>query len=161
VSLPSSERVNPRDVAKATAIAGCFHDVVVSASKLLHDGTLDSKDRASLRWARGLLEAAASKDVMLSMPSAQELTGTTNAVLVLRRAARPDTGDDPDSTLLALRDAIDDALRGQGNERLAPALESLRELFSMVSRLALQAEVVAQGEQAGGSWPPSTTTLPS
>lgn len=158
MNLPSTERMNPRDVAKATALSGRFHDVVTGASKVIHRRDLDERDDASLRWARELLEVAGSKDVLLSMPSAQQLTGPSNAVLALRRAARPDGGD-PDQALAELRAGVDDALRGRRDERTLSAMESLRNLFSLVSRLFLQAEVSTQSEQGSRrSWALSATT---
>jgi hypothetical protein len=155
---PSIERMNPRDVARATALTGRFHDVVTGAGKVLHGRDLEPRDAGSLGWARDLLEVAGSKDVVLSMPSAQQLSGPGSAVLALRRAARPEGGD-PDEALAELRDCLDDALRGKRDEHTLAAMESLRDLFSLVSRFFLQAEITAQSERGSGRlWALSTTT---
>lgn len=162
MSLPSDERVNPRDVARTVEMTGRFHDVVVAVSKLLHGGKPDPEDRAALRWAGELLQAAASKEVALAMPSADELAGTTNAVVVLRRAARPRNSEDPEQALLDLKKGIEAVLRGRRDEQSMSVLEPLRQLFAMVSRLALHSEVARQGQQSPAAhWLPSATTLPS
>jgi hypothetical protein len=155
---PSSERANPRDVAKATAIGGHFHDVVIGASKVLHAQELDRQDEDSLRWARDQLREAASREVIFTMPSVNQLTGPGNAVLALRRAARPNGGD-PDDALSDLCARVDDVLRGKRDEPVLEAMRSLRRLFSLVSRLSLQTEISSQGDLAPGqSWALSTTT---
>jgi hypothetical protein len=159
MSLPSADRIDPREVAKATAMSGRVHDVVVGASKVLHKQTLDARDTESLRWARGLLKSAASKDVVMAMPAAQELAGSGNVVMVLRRAVTPDDDANLDQVFSQLGKAVDQALRGDRTEDVIAGVESLRQLFSAVSRFGLQAEVVAQSERPSSrSWAPSTTT---
>jgi hypothetical protein len=144
--FPFTERTSPREIAEATAMSGHFHEVVISASKVLHGRELDTQDQGALEWANELLEIAASADVMLAMPSAQQLAGPGNAAIAVRNAARPDGGD-PDETLNVLRSGLQEAIRGRRNDAVISAMDTLREVFSAVSRLSLQAEVVAQREE--------------
>lgn len=158
MSLPSTERSNPRDVARAATLAGQFHDVVVSASKVLHGHQLEKADRASLLWARDLLASARQVDVMPAMPSANQLAGPGSTVVALRRAAGPDGGD-PDTALKSLVEGVTAALRGRRDKDIVETMESLRRLFALVSRLALQSEVLAQSEpRHGRTWTPLTPT---
>jgi hypothetical protein len=158
MSLPSSDRVNPREMARAAATKGQFHDVVVAASKALHNADLDERDIASLRWARELLDQAGSSDVLFAMPSAQQLAGPGAVVLALRRAAVP-SGGDPEQGLRHLRQGLGGALKGRRDEGALEAMRALRDLFSAISRLSLTAELVRQSERtAGSSWALSATT---
>jgi hypothetical protein len=153
-----TDRASPREIAEATAMSGHFHDVVVGASKVLHGQALEAQDKAALRWAQELLEMAASTDVLLAMPSAQQLAGPGNAAIALRNAARPEGGD-PDETLDALRRGLANLIRGHRDDAVLSAMDMLREVFSHVSRLSLQAEVVAQREEGSEKpWALSATS---
>ena len=161
MALPAADRTNPREVARSVALAGRFHDVVVAASRVLHAEQLDKDDRKALRWAKSLLDAAARRDVIVAMPSAQQLAGPSNPILILRQAAG-EQGDDRDQALADLRNATGAIIRGERNADLMPKVESLRTAFAFVSRIVLREELATQGQQSsGGSWPPSLTTLPS
>lgn len=157
----TSERANPRDAARAMTTSGRFHDVVVAASKVMHSQELEDRDMASLRWARDQLREAGSKDVIFAMPSANRLTGPRNAVLALRRAVRP-SGGDPGDTLNDLRAEVDAVLRGKRDQPAIEAMQSLRQLFSRVSRFLLQTEIASHDDSIPGRlWALSTTTLHS
>jgi hypothetical protein len=139
-------------------MSGHFHEVVTSASKVLHGRELDAGDQAAFRWAGELLDIAAESDVILAMPSAQQLTGPGNAAVAVRNAARPDGGD-PDDTLEILRKSLGDVLAGRRDDAVLAAMGTLREIFSLVSRLSLQAEVVTERTQgADKPWALSATT---
>jgi len=156
VTLPFHERANPRDLAQSAAVAGRFHEVVVGASKALHGQSLDARDKTALRWADSMLNIAAERDLVV-MPSADQLQGSASAVSIIRRAVQPDSDATP--TLSALRRGIHHVLRGRHSDEDLASMEALRDLFSMVSRLALQADVLAEGEtSAHGSWALLTTT---
>jgi hypothetical protein len=127
-----------------------LHDVVRAASKALHDDALVKADRDALRWARALLKEASSREVLLAMPSAQELTGVGSVIVVLRRAARPDDGEEPEAALAQLQKAITGALRGARDDVVLSGLEALRSLFSRVSRRTLQNEVLRESERDPG-----------
>jgi hypothetical protein len=146
MKFPFTERTSPREIAEATAMSGHFHEVVIGASKVLHGHALEAQDETALRWAHELLEMAASTDVLLSMPSAQQLAGPGNAAIAVRNAARPDGGD-PDETLDALRRGLAKLGSGHRDDDVLSAMDMLREVFSHVSRLSLQAEVVAEREE--------------
>ena len=161
MTLPAADRTNPRELARSVALAGRFHDVVVAASRVLHGEELNKEDRKALRWAKQLLDAAASTDVIVAMPSAQQLAGPSNPILILRQAAG-EPGDDREQALTELRNAVRAIVRGDRDEDLMPKVESLRTVFAIVSRMVLREELATQGQQpSGGSWPPSLTTLPS
>lgn len=162
MSLPVSERDNPRDIAAGATVSGRFHDVVVSLSKVIHDVELEPDDRNALRWAKELLSSAGATRTIVTMPSAKELTSQANPILILRRAAQPTAGDDPDQVLLDLSKSLDAILRGQRNESLSESLTSVRTIFSMVSQMALGANVSRKTEQAPVRiWPDLTTTSTS
>jgi hypothetical protein len=155
----SRDRLNPKEIAAGAATAGRFHDVVVGASRAIHGQELRERDRESLKWAKTLLQSA-GEGAVISMPSAKELCGSSNPVLVVRRAAAPSAGDDPDVRLQKLSGDITKVLRGGRSDELIHSLEALRTIFSMVSQMSLRSEVVARSSQtAGGSWLPSLTTL--
>lgn len=161
MTSPFSDRVSPRDAARAAAIRGRFHDVVVAASKAIHEQSLDERDRAALSWASDMLTAASSKDVLLAMPSAQQLSGPGNVILAIRRAATSN-GDDPSDAINQVTHGVAEVLDGQRSKSALDAMESLRTIFSLISRLALQSEVAAQGERGSRNrWAPLTTTLTS
>lgn len=156
------DRVNPRDIAAQAMTAGRFHDVVVSASKAIHDEDLARGDIETLRWAKSLLGSAGSTRSVVTMPPATELSGPSNPIMILRRAAKPTAGEDPDKTLRELSEDITEVIQGHRSDHLRNSLESLRTIFLMVSRLSLGAEVAARTEEAHASpWPPSMTTLHS
>lgn len=155
------DRLNPRDIAAGAATAGRFHDVVVGASRALHNQGLREEDRDSLKWAKAMLQSA-GRSAVVSMPTAKELSASSNPVLIIRRAAAPSSEGDPDLTLKTLSEDLGKILDGKLDDHLIHSLESLRTIFSMVSQMSLRAEVVAQsGSTSGGSWLPSMTTLPS
>ena len=161
MSLPSTERTSPRRVAYAAAESGRFHDVVIAASKVLHEAQLDAADRAALKWARVLLDKAESSTMVVGMPSATQLAGDGTVMAAIRRAAQPENGS-PDEPLRHLRVAIDACLSGKRGADVTAAMGALRELFAMVSHLALQADVLSQGEPpAPTSWGLWTTSLTS
>jgi hypothetical protein len=123
-----------------------IHDVVISASKALHRQQLDERDIRSLKWARGLLELAESSDVIIAMPSAQQLSGPSNAAIALRRAAH--SGDkDAAPAFTELRKSVNAVLRGAPAEEAEDAMRSLRDLFALLSRALLQTEVMRHGEE--------------
>lgn len=155
------DRLNPKDIAAGAATAGRFHDVVVSASRAIHGQELREQDRDALKWAKAMLQSA-GRSAVLSMPSAKELSGSSNPVFIVRRAAAPSKDEDPDLKLKELSEDITNVLRGELNDHLIHSLESLRTIFSMVSQMSLKTEVVARSSRtAGGSWLPSMTTLNS
>ncbi len=155
----TADRLNPHDVAAAAAMSSRLHDVVRAASKALHDEDLLKQDKSALRWARDLLKEASSREVLLTMPSAQELTGVGSVIVVLRRAARPDGDDDPGVALSQLQKAITDALRGKRDDAVRRGLGALRALFSLASQRSLQTEVLRESERDPSQvWDISGTT---
>jgi hypothetical protein len=158
VTLPTGERANPREIARSVALSGQFHDVVAATSKVLHGQDLAKDDRESLRWAKRMLQAAASDQVMVTMPAAQELLGPFNPILTLRKAGGPSDADRK-SAFRELERGVTRIIRGERDEDTCRAADSIRLIFSMVSRMALQAELAAQGDNPpSGSWPTSLTT---
>jgi len=158
MSSPFSDQLSPRDAARATAVRGRFHDVVVAASKVLHDQEVDNRDRAALEWASEMLVASESKDVLLAMPSADQLSGPGNVVLAIRRATKRD-GDDPGEAIKELNRGVADVISGQRSPHALHAMESLRTVFSLISRISLQREVVSQGDpNSRDRWAPWTMT---
>lgn len=152
------DRLNPREIAAGAATAGRFHDVVMSASRAIHGQELRQQDRESLKWAKALLQSA-GESAVVSMPSAKELSSSSNPILIVRSAAAPSADEDPDVRLQDLSEDISKILRGERSEHLIHSLESLRTIFSMVSQMSLRTEVVARSSHTGGSWLPSMTTL--
>jgi hypothetical protein len=146
MKLPFAERTSPRDIARAAAISGRLHEVVTSASKVLHGRELGPEDKDALRWARELLEIAASTDVVLAMPSAGHLAGVGNAAVAVRKAARSDGGD-PNEALATFQKGLNDALKGRRDDPTLSAMADLRDVFSLVSRLSLEAEVVRESSE--------------
>jgi hypothetical protein len=146
MSLPSGDRMNPHDAAKAAAMTAEIHDVVISASKALHGQPLDERDTRALRWAREVLKLAESSDVMITMPSAQQLSGIGDAVVALRRAARS-ADEDPAPGFSELGKSVDAVLGGTPVEGSEGAMSSLRDLFALLSRVLLQTEVMRHGEE--------------
>lgn len=158
MTSPFSDQLSPRDAARATAVRGRFHDVVVAASKVLHDQQVDERDRGALKWASEMLVASESKDVLLAMPSAEQLSGPGNVVLAIRRATKKD-GDDPGEAIKQLSRGVTDVIGGQRSPSALHAMESLRAVFSLISRLSLQTEVVSQGDpDLRDRWAPWTRT---
>jgi hypothetical protein len=157
VSLPSNERVSPRDIAWSAVASGRFHDVVIAASKVANNVPLAEADTSSLRWARQLLASAAGRTMVLKMPSAQQLAGTGTLAAAIRRAAKPEGGN-PDEPLRELRTSIDKYLKGNRDEAVTTNMLAVRDLFAYVTRVGLQADVLSQGEPpAAGPWLVSTT----
>jgi len=152
------DRLNPRDIAAGAATAGRFHDVVTSASRAMHGQELRQRDRDSLKWAVQLLRSAGEGGVV-AMPSAKKLSGSSDPALVVRRAASPSQDEDLDAKLHELSKDINKVLNGERSDHLIQSLESLRTIFSMVSQMSLNTEVVARSTHTGGSWLPSMTTL--
>lgn len=152
------DRLNPKDIAANATAAGRFHDVVISASRALHEQELRPKDRDSLEWARKVLQSA-GEGMVGAMPAAKALVGSADPILVIRKAALSSANDDLDSRLRGLSKDIPKILAGGRSDHLIQSLESLRTIFSMVSRMSLNTEVVAESSHADGSWPPSMTTL--
>ena len=112
MSSPGSEPTNARQAAISATATGRFHDVVIGASKVLHEVDLDDRDRDALRWALAMLNSAVSANVIFAMPSSQQLATSGTTVLALRRAARSTDGD-ADVALARVRDGLDAALGGQ------------------------------------------------
>jgi hypothetical protein len=144
--------------------AGRFHEVVASTSKAIHGSALEQRDRQNLRWAKNMLRtAAAAEAAVISMPSSTELSGPSNPIRILRRAAQPEDGDNPNVLFKGLSKALGDVLGGNElDQGLLESLECVRALFSVMSRMSLRAEVVTQTEQTSpDAWLPSMMTLPS
>jgi hypothetical protein len=161
MSSPFSEPTNARQAAVSATATGRFHDVVIGASKILHKVELDDRDRDALRWALKMLKSAVATNVIYAMPSSQQLATSGTTILALRRAARSNDGD-ADVALARVHDGLDAALSGRRDAATMDAVAALRVLFSVVSRFALQSEVVSHGERRGNpAWPVSTTTLHS
>lgn len=158
------DRADPRDIAKSAMTAGRFHEVVTTASKVIHRSDLDSRDQENLRWAKDILTTAGDAEAaVVSMPSTTELSGPSDPIRILRRAARPDEGVTPDKLFKSLSEALGDVLGGKEvDQGLIESLECVRALFSVMSRMSLHAEVVTQTEQSSpDAWLPSMMTLPS
>jgi hypothetical protein len=157
MTLPASEPRNPRRMASVMVATGHFHDVVVSASKLVHDIPLEDRDVEALRWAEEVLNVAAENDVPVDMPSSHQLADVGATALALKEAA----ADAPD-VLSSVRDQLAAALRGEHDEAVISCMRTLQQLFSTVSRIALQSEVQSKDErEADQSWASLTTTLRS
>ena len=158
MTAPFSDRLSPRDAARAATVRGRFHDVVVAASKVLHAQEVDERDRFALKWASEMLIASESKEVLLAMPSAEQLSGPGNVVLAIRRATKQD-GDDSGEAIRELSRGVSEVIEGQRSPDALQAMESLRAVFSLISRISLQAEVVSHGDpNSRDRWAPSTTT---
>lgn len=161
MSLPISERENPRDIATDATVSGRFHDVVVSLSKAIHEVELDSRDLEELQWAKSLLDSAGATSAIVTMPSAKELSSRANPVLILKRVAQP-PGEDPDKRFRELSQVLESVIRGQRDPNLSESLESVRSIFSMVSQMTLGANVAKKTEQAPVRiWPDLTTSSTS
>jgi hypothetical protein len=156
-------RENPRDIAEQATVAGQIHDVVVGASKAIHNKRLDEDDVLALRWAEDVLSAVASKQAVVTMPSATELSGPVDPVGVLRRIATdPSTDEDPSELFQHLSSAISSVLDGKRNDQLTKALESVRTVFITVSKTLLGAEVATRADQVfDGTWLHSMTNSTS
>lgn len=153
MSLPSSEPRNPRHTASVTIASGRFHDVVIGASKLVHGVRLETRDIEALRWAQEVLDVAAETDVAFEMPSSNQLADVGATALALREAA----ARAPDA-LADVRDQLTAALRGDRGQSVTSCMVVLQELFSTVSRIALQAEVQAKDDrEADQAWASLTT----
>lgn len=144
--LPSADRTNPRDAARSAAMTAQIHDVVVSASKVLHRQPLQPPDTKALKWASGVLKLAESSDVLITMPSAQQLSGPGNAAIALRRAARSGNADAL-AGFAELRKKVDGVVRGAAPDGVDDAMTALRDLFALLSRALLQTEVMRHGEE--------------
>jgi hypothetical protein len=157
MASPFADRVSPSDAAQVAALRGRFHDVVVAASKVVHEQVIDKQDRLALKWASEMLAAAQAKDVLLAMPSAHELSGQGNVILAIRRATDAN-GDDSTEAIRQLTRGVSDVLRGRHTDLALQSMESLRAVFAAVSRIALQAEVSAHGDpESRSSWAPLMT----
>jgi hypothetical protein len=162
MNLPLAERDNPRDIATGAATSGKFHDAVVSLSKVLHNADLDQDDVQVLRWAKKMLNSAGASRMMASMPSVNELSGQAQSIMILRRAAQPGSNEDLDEVFVRLSRSLGDALQGRRNEDLLEALRSVQAIFSMVSQLALGANIARKSERDPiQAWPRSTKTSTS
>jgi hypothetical protein len=148
------QRENPRDIAEEATMAGRLHDVVFSVSKAIHGRGLDEEDRDALRFAKSLLESVASTHAVADVPSANQLNGPSDPVVVLRQI----TTDEPTvwkSGLTEFSKAIASVLKGERNDGLVSTLESIRTIFMMVSRAILGAEVKVRADDSFGAWPHS------
>lgn len=158
------DRADPRDIAKSAMTAGRFHEVVTTTSKVIHRSDLDSRDQENLRWAKDILTTAGDAEAaVVSMPSTTELSGPSDPIRILRRAAQPDEGVTPDKLFKSLSKALGDVLGGKEvDQGLIESLKCVRALFSVMSRMSLHAEVVTETEQTSpNAWLPSMMTLPS
>ncbi len=154
MTLPASEPRNPRRMASVMVATGRFHDVVVSASKFVHDVPLEQRDVEALQWAQEVLNVAAENDVPFDMPSSHQLADVGATALALKEAA----ADTPD-VLSSVRDQLAAALRGERGVAVIGRMRTLQQLFSTVSRIALQSEVQAKDEhEADQAWASLTTT---
>lgn len=153
------ERENPQDIAERATASAQVHDVVVSTSKAIHNKPLQEEDMVNLRWAEDVLSAAASRQAVITMPSAAELSGPFDPVGVLRSfAAGPTSEEDPSELFNDLSKAISSIIDGQRSVELIKALESVRTAFLTVSKMLLSAEVAARTDQAfDGTWLHSMT----
>lgn len=156
MSLPLPDSRDPKQAAAATMSAGRFHDVVVGASKVLHGADPDERDTDALRWALDLLHSAASVDILFAMPSSQQLATGGGTVSAIRRAAR---SSESEVALDRVRDGLEAALKGRRNDDVADSMAGLRMLFAIVSRIALQAEVLRASERMNDPWPSRSTPV--
>jgi hypothetical protein len=162
MSLPATDRANPRELATGATVSARFHDVVVAVTKAIHEAPLNSGDKEDLRWAKDLLSSAGTKRTVVTMPSAHELSNQANPVLFIKRAAGPAAGEDPELGLRKMSKNLDAVLRGQRNEELAESLHAVRTIFSMVSQMTLGANVSRNSEHSPvREWPDLTTTSSS
>jgi hypothetical protein len=142
-------------MASVMVASGHFHDVVVSANKLVHGAKLDERDTATLRWAQEVLNVAAEPDVVFDMPS-NRLADVGATVIALKQAA--DAADVTDA-LSGVRDRLAAALRGDRDQSVISCMRTLEQLFSSISRIALQSEVQGKDErEANQTWASLTTT---
>ncbi len=148
------QRENPREAAEGATVAGRLHDVVFTVSKAIHGRDLDEEDREALLFAKALLESVASTHTVAEVPSAKQLNGPSDPVVVLRQITI--TGpEDWKSTLTDFSKAIASVLKGKRNKNLVTQLESIRTIFMMVSRTILGAGVKVRADDSTGVWPPS------
>jgi hypothetical protein len=158
VALPQVDRLNPRDLARSTATSGAFHDVVVGTSKVIHGQPVTDVDARALEWARALIERAGDRDVMYAMPSTAQLEGADEAIIALRRVAKPETEDRGASPFDDVKAAVEAALQGDRTPEVIDSISKLRTLFAAVAEIALRSEVAAHGST---SWQASPKILPS
>lgn len=151
---------SPQDLAAHAAGAAQAHDVVIATSKLLHGLPLEDRDRASLEWAKALLDRALAAEAVVAVPSADELVSTDDALALLRRA-RFAASDDVRGALGEVRDSLDELLAGRHDDRSTASAADLRKLFSMLSTEALRAQVDAHTGKQAEAWQRSTMSLSS
>jgi hypothetical protein len=156
---PSSEPRNPRHMAAVTVVTARFHDVVVSASKLVHGARLEQRDVRALEWAQEMLNVASETDVVFDMPSSTQLATVGAPVLALKEAA---AASNESEALSNVRDQLEAALQGKRNQLVIDHMIILQQLFSTVTRIALKSEVQTKTErEADQTWALSTTILHS
>jgi hypothetical protein len=156
VPLPVSDPRNPRRMASEMVATGHFHDVVISANKLVRGAQLDERDTAALRWAQELLNVAAEPNAAFDMPPTSRLADVGATVIALKQAA--DAAEIADA-LSSIRDRLAAALRGERDQQVVSCMATLERLFSTISRIALQSEVQAKDErEANQTWASLTTT---
>jgi hypothetical protein len=145
-------------MASVMIASGRFHDVVVSASKLVHGTQLEQRDIKALRWAQEVLNVAAETNVVYDMPSSSQLANVGPTAVALKKAADADAP----GALSNVRDQLAAALRGDRSQAVISCMATLQQLFSTISRIALQAEVQAKDKrEADQPWASLTTTSPS
>ena len=155
------DEVGPRELASQATATARWHDVVVASSKLLHGVPLQDDDRAVLRWADGLISYVASKDVMFSMASANQLAQNGQTLAILRKAA--EASDEGSAELLGtVQRGLQSALDGVVDEDARTAVGVIQALFAAAARVALQTQVrLHTADEPSDPWAAWTTNLTS
>jgi hypothetical protein len=134
MSFPGQEQDNPQRVSTAVNTAGFVQDVVVAATRLLHDEDLSGGDRAALEDCRDLLSGMLSTDITLVRSSERHL-GDANTVALLRRtrSTQPQGPGDLESVVTA----ISQLLEGRRDAELLEHARRLRQTFLAVAEANL------------------------
>jgi len=144
------EPMNPADIAASATRAGFFQDVVVAASRLLHDEKASERERRALRQGSKLLRIAATSDAVLLQSTTQELS-EASATLAVIRAAGTDASDA--RYFQQLSSAIQGALRGERTDSVMARVNMVRELFLAVNEASLDASIRFEQERQSSPLP--------
>jgi len=158
MSFPGHEQENPQRVSAAVNTAGFAQDVVVAASRLIHDQPLTDRDREALAACRDLLRWMGSTEVSFARSGERQLAASNTAALLRKARAGSAEGSD----LEAIVKAIDHLLGGQRDEDSVQQVRKLREVFLTVGEVNLAAMTRRDpGAEGPDGWTPLIASLNS
>jgi hypothetical protein len=160
MTFSASPRDRREPLLASAAASGFLQDVVVAATRVIHNQDLRPRDSRALVLSNQLVRALLNDDVVLRRSPNRELVDAS--ALAALDAVRPRNSEERSRQLKALAEGIENVVNGRRDAPTTEIAVELRDLFLRAGKRGLERTTVeAQDGDTGDSWIASRPNSPS